>query len=308
MHSETESQQSIRRGILLIVAGLMIIPSIDAIAKHLSGSVPVLQITWSRFLFQSLLMSLLLVPFHGLGALQSIQPGIHLIRGVLLAIATLIFFASLQYLPLADAIAIFFIQPLILTLFSSWFLGETVGWHRKAAVFTGFLGALIVIQPGGSNFTAATLMPVATAVFFAAYMTLTRATAGKEKAETAQFAAGLGAFLVLSVVIALGMLFDISALKIVQPTIIHWGWLLLLGIIAAGCHLLVVKATELAPASVLAPFAYTEFVGATFLGWLFFDDIPTSTTWAGTALIVASGLYVFVRETRQNSEQMPSPH
>jgi len=152
------------------------------------------------------------------------------------------------------------------------------------------------------------LMPVATAVFFAAYMTLTRATAGRGKAETAQFAAGLGAFLVLSVVIALGMLFDISALKIVQPTIIHWGWLLLLGIIAAGCHLLVVKATELAPASVLAPFAYTEFVGATFLGWLFFDDIPTSTTWAGTALIVASGLYVFVRETRQNSEQMPSPH
>ncbi len=289
---------NIPRGIALIVTGLMIVPSIDAIAKHLAGSVSALQITWARFLFQSMLMGVLVIALHGSRSLWPSRPFIHLLRGILLAIATMIFFASLKYLPLADAIAIFFVQPLILTLISGWFLGEQVGWPRRIAVCVGFLGALIIIQPGGQNFTPAAVMPLATAVCFAIYMALTRYVAGHDKAETAQFAAGAGAFIVLSLIITAGVLTDTAALKMISLTVTQWGWLLLLGVIAALCHLLVVKATELAPASVLAPFGYTEFIGSATLGWLFFNEIPSLNTWVGASVIVASGLYVFFREAR----------
>jgi len=224
-----------------------------------------------------MLMGVLVIALHGSRSLWPSRPFIHLLRGILLAIATMIFFASLKYLPLADAIAIFFVQPLILTLISGWFLGEQVGWPRRIAVCVGFLGALIIIQPGGQNFTPAAVMPLATAVCFAIYMALTRYVAGHDKAETAQFAAGAGAFIVLSLIITAGVLTDTAA---------------------ALCHLLVVKATELAPASVLAPFGYTEFIGSATLGWLFFNEIPSLNTWVGASVIVASGLYVFFREAR----------
>ena len=111
----------------------------------------------------------------------------------------------------------------------------------------------------------------------------------------------------LSAIIAVGAIADVAALKMIKPTLTQWGWLLLLGVIAAGCHLLVVKATELAPASVLAPFAYTEFIGSVLLGWLFFNDIPSLNTWVGASVIVASGLYVFFRETRAHqASKVPS--
>lgn len=299
--------QDINRGIWLIVTGLLIIPAIDAIAKYLSDSVPVLQITWTRFLFQSILMAGIVLLNNSPLALIPKRPFIQLARGLLLAMATLIFFWSLKYLPIADAIAIFFIQPLILTLFSAFFLGEQVGWHRRIAVIAGFIGALVIIQPANSSFQVATILPVMTAIFFAGYMTLTRATAGHDTAETAQFAAGVGALIVLSAALILSSLSPLEDLHPVTLDITQWGWLALLGVIAAFCHLLVVKAMELAPASVLAPFAYTEFIGATLLGWLIFNDIPTWNTWTGATIIVASGLYVFLRERKLNSASTPEP-
>lgn len=299
--------QDINRGIALIVTGLLIIPAIDAIAKFLSDSVPVLQITWARFLFQSILMAGAVLLHNSASALLPKRPVVQLIRGLLLAMATLIFFWSLKYLPIADAIAIFFIQPLILTLFSALFLGEQVGWHRRIAVVAGFIGALVIIQPGSSTFQLAAVLPVLTAIFFAGYMTLTRATAGHDTAETAQFAAGMGALVVLSVCLFAGSLTSIESLQPVMPDLAEWGWLALLGVIAAFCHLLMVKAMELAPASVLAPFAYTEFIGATLLGWLIFDDIPSNNTWLGAVIIIASGLYVYLRERRLNAATAPEP-
>ena len=299
--------QDINRGIALIVTGLLIIPSIDAIAKYLADSIPPLQITWARFVFQSILMAAIVLLHKSPVALIPKRPIIQLIRGLLLALATLIFFWGLKYLPIADAIAIFFIQPLILTLFSAIFLGEQVGWHRRIAVVAGFVGALVIIQPGSSGFHVATVLPVLTAIFFAGYMTLTRATAGHDTAETAQFAAGVGALVILSVVLLLCSLTPYESLHPVTPDLAEWGWLALLGVIAAFCHLLVVKAMELAPASVLAPFAYTEFIGATLLGWMIFNDIPTWKTWTGAAIIIASGLYVFIRERRLNTANVTEP-
>lgn len=297
-----KSDDNLNKGIALMVAGLLILPSIDAIAKHLSDSITALQITWARFLFQSGLMAALVFLQKPVVPLLPKRPLVHLVRGVLLAIATLLFFWSLKYLPIADAIAIFFVQPLILTALSSFFLGETVGWHRKLAVVAGLLGAIIIIQPGRESFHTAALLPLAAAFFYAGYIVLTRAAAGQDKAETAQFAAGISAFTVLSVCLVVVSATPLEALHPVAPNFVEWSWLALLGVIAASCHLLLVKATELAPASVLAPFAYTEFVGAALLGWIFFNDVPSAATWLGTIIIVLSGLYVFLRE-RQLSRQ-----
>jgi len=301
-HGAGNSGDDLNRGIALMVTALLVLPSIDAIAKHLSDSMPALQITWARFLFQSGLMAAMVLSQQPVTSLRPNRPFLHLVRGMLLAIATLLFFWSLKYLPIADAIAIFFVQPLILTILSSVFLGETVGWHRRLAVVAGLLGALIIIQPGKESFHTAALLPLAAAFFYAGYMALTRSAAGSDKAETAQFVAGVSAFAVLSACLLIVMATPLTALHPVTPSLTEWGWLALLGVIAAGCHLLVVKATEHAPASVLAPFAYTEFIGAALLGWIFFSDVPSATTWLGTIIIICSGLYVFLRE-RQLSKQ-----
>jgi len=126
--------QSIAWGIFFMVSGTMIVPVMDAIAKLLGGTLSPLQITWGRFLFQALIMSIAIVLLYGPALLMPKRPLVHLIRGLLLAIATTFFFFSLIDLPLADAIAIFFVQPMVLTIMSALFLGETIGWHRRIAV------------------------------------------------------------------------------------------------------------------------------------------------------------------------------
>ena len=142
---------------VLMLAAMLILPGIDAIAKWLSGSISSGQVAWSRFFFQTLLMLPLFLRTRGAIMTQALP--LHALRGALIALATLLFFSALKYLPLADAISIFFVEPLILTLLSALFLGESVGWRRLAAVATGFAGALIVIRPSFSALGAPALLP-----------------------------------------------------------------------------------------------------------------------------------------------------
>lgn len=290
--------QSIAWGITFMVTGTMIIPIMDAIAKILGGSLSPIQVTWGRFFFQFLIMGVAIVVIYGPGLLLAKRPLIHAMRGLLLAIATSFFFFSLLHLPLADAIAIFFVQPMMLTLLSAMFLGETIGWHRKAAVVAGFLGALLIIQPGSDSFTPAALLPMGAALFFSGYLAVTRSVANVDHPLTMQFASGIGATLALSLVLLPGTLAGNTLWGAQFPTIVEWGYLSAIGFIAAFGHLLVVIAVNRAPASVLAPFGYVEIIAATALGWLIFGDWPDTLSWLGIAIIVASGLYVFVREQR----------
>lgn len=279
-----------------MVTGTMIVPVMDAIAKVLGDDMSPVQITWARFFFQALLMALAIIPLMGLKGLHPKRSGAHALRGLMLAIATCFFFFSLLHLPLASAIAIFFVQPMILTIISAVFLGETIGWHRKVAVLLGFIGAMLIIQPGSDAFTAAALLPMGAAFFFSCYLALTRSVANVDHPLTMQFAAGVGATLALSLALLLG---SFSESPLWTPQIPDGRQMLLLatiGVIAAGGHLLVVIAVNRAPASLLAPFGYVEIIAATLLGWLIFDEWPDGLTWVGIAIIVFSGLYVFVRE------------
>lgn len=279
---------------LLMVAAMLMLPGIDAIAKWLSGSVSAGQVSWSRFFFQALFT----LPFALRVdlAVPAREIGVHALRGSLIATATVLFFSSLRVLPLADAISIFFISPLILTLLSATLLGERIGWRRLSAVLAGFIGALVVVRPAFESFGATALLPVVAAVAFACYLLLTRRLAPRDDPIRMQFYAGVFGCLSMSLVLLIGEAYAIRDADPIWPGAAQWGLLLSLGLVATIGHLLVVHAFKRAQAGALAPFQYLEIVGATLYGLLLFGDFPDLMTWFGIAIIVASGLYVFHRE------------
>ncbi len=287
---------STAQAMLMMIAAMLALPGIDAIAKWLVGSVSSGQIAWSRFFFQIILMSPLLLRTRGPWLTPALW--LHAARGSLIAAATLIFFTGLAYLPLADAISIFFIEPLLVTLLSALFFGEPIHWRRISAISLGFIGALIVIRPAFSDVGFAALYPVGTAFCFAFYILLTRKLVKNEDPIRLQFFAGVFGCLSMGLALAYGNMNDISILSTVWPTREQWLLLGALGLIATTCHLLVVYAYRLASIGILAPFQYVEIIGATVLGLIVFNEFPDITTWFGVSVIVGSGMYVFHREAR----------
>ena len=288
--------QSTSWGVGFMMAGMVIVPIMDAIAKVLGDSLSPMQITWARFAFQFVFMGTAILLTLSPAELMPKRPLIHSVRGILLAIATTFFFFSLLYLPLADAIAIFFVQPMLLTLLSALVLGESIGWHRRSAVVVGFLGALLIIRPGSDSFTLASLLPLAAAVFFASYITLTRKVANVDHPLTMQLSSAVAAAIVMTIALFVGSFSEVAMFQPRLPSATEWLLLAGVGLIAAVGHLMVVVALNRAPASLLAPFSYIEIISATALGWIVFNDWPDNMTWLGIGVIVASGMYVLFRE------------
>jgi S-adenosylmethionine uptake transporter len=289
-------KNSTASAMVMMIAAMLMLPGIDAIAKWLSGSVSSGQVTWSRFFFQIILMSPLLLKTRGPWFTPALA--LHAARGSLIAFATLFFFSGLAYLPLADAIAIFFIEPLLVTLLSALFFKEAIHWRRISAISIGFVGALIIIRPTFSEVGFAALYPVGAAFCFSFYIVLTRKLVRHEDPIRLQFFAGIFGCLVMSIALAYGTAQGVGILTAAWPTTDHWLLLGALGLIATVCHLLVVYAYRLASIGILAPFQYIEIIGATILGLVIFNEFPDTVTWVGVAIIVSSGMYVFHREAR----------
>ncbi len=289
-------KNSTASAMMMMIAAMLMLPGIDAIAKWLSGSVSSGQVTWSRFFFQIILMSPLLLKTRGPWFTPALA--LHAARGSLIALATLFFFSGLAYLPLADAIAIFFIEPLLVTLLSALFFKEAIHWRRISAISLGFVGALIIIRPTFGEVGFAALYPVGAAFCFSFYIVLTRKLVRHEDPIRLQFFAGIFGCLVMSIALAYGTAQGVAILTAAWPTTDHWLLLGALGLIATVCHLLVVYAYRLASIGILAPFQYVEIIGATILGLVIFDEFPDTVTWVGVAIIVSSGMYVFHREAR----------
>ena len=296
MSRRASPRGAVQQGILLMVMAMLLLPGIDAIAKGLSGSLPAGEIAWSRFFFQTLY----LLPFTLRGGRWRLArlSWIDGARGGLIACATLMFFAALNDLPLADAIAIFFVEPLILTLLSATLLGESVGWRRILAVIVGFCGSLIVIRPSYEVFGLSALLPLGAALLFACYMILTRVRARHGDAITMQFSAGLSGCVTLTAALGFGLAAGIEVVDPVWPTAVEWLLMAALGAIATSGHMFIVHAVRRIGAALAAPFQYLEIIGATVLGLLFFGDFPDATTWLGVTVIIGSGLFVFYRERK----------
>jgi S-adenosylmethionine uptake transporter len=278
----------------LMATGVLMAPGSHAIAKSLGDTLSAGQIAWARFAFQFLfLLPVVLVGYRGRLPRPSL---LQAVRGLLLAVATLCFFWALTYMPLADTAAIFFVEPLLLTLISAAFLGEPIGWRRLLAVVVGFAGALIVIRPSFETVGFPALLPLMAALCFAVYLAMTRRLVRVEKALALQLWVCACSALVLSLALAIGAGTPLGVLQPAWPTSLEWGLLGSLGAISLVAHMLAILGFRLAPASILAPFQYLEILGATILGVIVFGDVPDAPTGFGIAVIVGSGLYVFRRE------------
>ena len=285
------------QGMVLMAIAMLIIPGIDVFAKLLTPTMSAGQIVWFRFFVQSLLITPMILYLK----LWHVPPGtlgLQISRGILLAAATVFFFAALKDLSIAQAIAIFFVEPLILTLLSAVFLGEVIRIRRIMAIVIGFIGAVIIIRPTFFNVGLPALYPLGTALCFALYLMVTRKISNQVHALQMQWMVGISATLFLTVLLLIGEATGMAVFQASTPEGINIIWVLCLGLVATIGHLTLVHALRKAPASVLAPFQYVEIIGATVFGYLVFGDGLDMPTIIGVSIIITSGLYLFYRENQ----------
>lgn len=279
-------------GVALMASAMFLAPFMDMLAKLLTETMSPGAIGLGRFVAQSLI----LLPFV-LAAGQWGRPTrMHLLAGIFLGAALLSINAALKHMPIPNAIAIFFVEPLILTVMSAYLLGEGLGWRRLAAVTAGLIGAVIVIRPNWAAFGPAAIYPLITAVCFASYLLITRVMAQKGGRLGLQFWIGVSAMASLAIATAIGDRAGAPALALAWPGRYELSLLALMGILAAVSHQMINNAFARAEAGALAPLQYLEIISATLIGWFVFRDFPDRLTWVGTAIIVGSGIYVFYRE------------
>ncbi|WP_457788836.1 DMT family transporter [Pseudomonas sp. PL-6] len=276
-------------GIALVLLATLLFASHDALSKYLSGFYPVVMVVWARYLVHSLLMAVIFLPQSGLRVLRSRRPGLQLLRALCLGATSLLFTSGLLFLPLAEATAVNFLAPLLVTALSVPLLGEAVSRGQWLAVLAGFAGVLIIVHPGGALFTPAVLLPLASALCFSLYQLLTRKLSESDSATTSNFFAGLCNTLLMSALVPFFWQL---------PSLAHALWMLALGGCGMAAHLFLTQAFRHAPPALLAPFGYGQIVFAGLLGALLFGHVPDLAGLVGIALICLSGLAAAWRQRR----------
>ncbi len=292
---------SITSGLGLMILAMLVAPLIDVFSKLATTTASPTMITAARFVFQGLCMLPFVLWAGSWRAFSWRMSLYHAIRAGVITISMVCFVATLAVMPVADAIAIFFVEPIILTILSSIFLKETVGWRRYTACGVGFIGAMIVIRPSFQEIGYVALLPVVTAFCVAIFAMMTRALAHREEPFAMQFQMALWGIPICAVMLLLGDTADIGFLAPSLPGFTTFAWMAGVGVFAALSGILSVYAYRAAPASVLAPIQYFEIVSATLFGWLVFGDFPDPIKWLGISIIVSSGLYIIWRERRAAS-------
>nr|WP_321253682.1 DMT family transporter [uncultured Ruegeria sp.] len=292
-------------GIILMLGFCMLAPLGDAMAKLLGETTPIGILVFTRFAVQALILIPLVAltgrPWRLRGRilkLTVIRTGLHI-----LGITAM--FSALQFLPLADAIAIAFVMPFIMLLLGRFVLDEEVGIRRLLACVVGFAGTLLVIQPSFAQVGAPALLPLIVAVVFALFMLVTRQIAKETDPVSLQAVSGAMATLILLPVLTLGSAIDVPELTFSLPDK-DAVWLLLgIGVLGTAAHLLMTWSLRYAPSATLAPMQYLEIPVATVFGWLIFHDLPNGIAALGIGITMAAGLYVILRE-RASARSAPT--
>lgn len=277
------------RGILLILLANLGFAGMDAVSKTLTMEYSVAQILWVRFGFFAAFATFLAWR-HGGGILPQFRtnrPVFQTARALLLVAEIGCFILGFRYLQLAESHSIGAVFPLVITALSAIWLGEQVGVRRWTAVGIGFIGMLVILRPGLAVFEVAALLPLAGAIMFAVYQVMTKLLSRTDGMVTILLYTGWVGFLAMSL---------FGPFDWTWPDAKGWALLVLAGLLGSIGHATVIKALEIAPASVLQPFNYTLLVWATGIGFVVFGDLPDLWTVIGATIIVASGLYVWWRE------------
>jgi drug/metabolite transporter (DMT)-like permease len=278
-------------GIGWMLATMFCFLTLDAIMKYGMQSYSLVQVTWARFFFATIVAAMFCgrdLP-HLLKTTAPMKQGL---RTLMLMVTTGLFNAGIAHVPLATATVIMSLTPIVVTLLSIFVLHELVGIRRWMGIAVGFIGAMLVVKPweiGGNTFQSATLFLLLAVTTNAGYQIVTRQVRGDNPLTSLVFTA-LGGAIISSLIV---------------PWFWIWpdakGWALLVGsgVAAALGHLCIIKAYASAPASVIAPFNYSSMIWAALFGYVIWRDWPAANVWAGAVLIVAAGLYIFFRELRR---------
>ena len=283
----------------MLLAALFL-PLLNAAVKAMSARYPVLELLWARYAGHLAFMLVVFAPWRGLALLRSTRPVLQVSRSTLFCISSFIMFYALGFVPLATAVAINFTSPLIVTALAPIMLAERVGTARAVAVGVGFLGAMIVVQPGSGAYHWAAFLIFVAAFTSAVTQVLSRKVAGHDAPETSN----------TYMVVAGFMLTSLPLPFVWQTPASAWDALLFvsLGVLGGLGHYCLVRAFELAPAPFISPFNYAQILGAAVLSALVFGQVPDLWTWVGAAIITLSGIFILLYERlrRRTDRERPS--
>ncbi|UIJ73296.1 DMT family transporter [Aurantimonas sp. HBX-1] len=277
-------------GICLTILSGLSLASMDTVGKFLTGRLPVMEVVWARYFFHTLAMVAWLVPTTGMRFLRTRRPGLQLLRGGTLLVATLLMYTAFSRIPLADATSVQFFAPVLVTVLSAVFLGERIGIHRIAAVLVGFAGVLLIVQPGFSDTDPYLLLPLGAAAILSVYFLLTRTLSGADDSASTLFNTTAVGAVILT--LSLPLVWQ-------SPTLAEFGLMALVGLLGAIGHFCLVRGFSYASASTLSPFLYAQVLFASIFSLVILRDPLRPNLIAGAALLVASGLYIWWRENRR---------
>jgi drug/metabolite transporter (DMT)-like permease len=283
------TETNTRLGILLMVATTFVFAMQDGISRHLASEYNVLMIVMIRYWFFAAFV--IAIAARKPGGLRKVaattQPLLQIGRGLLLALEICVMVGAFVVLGLVESHAIFACYPLLIAAFSGVVLGERVGWRRWAAITVGFIGILVILQPGITVFSPAALIPLCAALMFALYGLLTRYAARKDNVATSFFWTGVAGAVAMTLI---GLWFW-------EPmTGPDWAWMGLLCVTGALGHWLLIKVYEVAEASAVQPFAYLQLVFASALGVAIFAETLAPNVVLGASIVVAAGIFTLWRE------------
>ena len=281
-------QNNQRLGIMLMIATTFVFAVQDGISRHLAGNYNVIMIVMIRYWFFAAFVITIATRQSGSirAAAATKQPILQIARGTLLALEICVMVSAFVLLGLVESHAVFACYPLLIAALSGPVLGEKVGWRRWAAIGIGFVGVLVILQPGYAVFAPAAVVPLAAALMFAIYGLLTRYAARKDPTATSFFWTGTSGAVVMT----------IAGVWYWEPmTMTDWQWMAVLCVTGAGGHWLLIKTYEVAEASSVQPFAYLQLVFASAIGIFLLGETLRPNVALGAAIVVAAGLFTLWR-------------
>ena len=292
-------QKSERSGILIALCGFALLSMGDAVIKTMAGEWSPLAVAALRFALGSAGLSLLLAANEGRAAFRPRNPRLQAARGFCLAAASLCFFSAIFVMPLATAMALAFVSPVIVALLSGPLLKERVRPAVWMASFAALVGVALVLRPNLAQLGPVALLPLASAFFFALMIVANRASAGQGSALSMQVFVQVGAMPALVIAALAGHLSGVGSLAITTPDWTVVARCAVVAVTASSAHWLVYIGTQRAGAATIAPTTYVQMLVATFLGWWWFGDVPDALTLGGAAIIIGAGLILWWSTPRE---------